>query len=160
MAEAAPERKTSVARDFRLERDTVSDQDQRVDEREGSPMHGAFIWTELLTGDVEAAKAAYAKLAGWTYKPFAMPEGGTYWVAHVEERPVAGIMSMHGLPPGAPPHWFAYLGVDDVDASCAVIRDAGGRIDKPPFDIPDVGRIAVVFDPQGACFGMMTPLKR
>jgi predicted enzyme related to lactoylglutathione lyase len=123
-------------------------------------MHGTFIWTELLTGDVEGAKAAYAKLAGWTYEPHATPDGEPYWVAFAHGRPVAGVMSLATLPPGAPPHWFAYLGVDDVDASCALIEGQGGRIGKKPWDIPEVGRIAVVFDPQGACFGLMTPMMR
>jgi predicted enzyme related to lactoylglutathione lyase len=123
-------------------------------------MHGTFIWTELLTGDVEGAKAAYAKLAGWTYEGHATPDGEPYWVALSQGRPAAGIMSLKTLPPGAPPHWFAYLTVDDVDARCALIENLGGRIGKKPFDIPEVGRIAVVFDPQGACFGLMTPLKR
>jgi predicted enzyme related to lactoylglutathione lyase len=123
-------------------------------------MHGTFIWTELLTGDVEGAKAAYAKLAGWTYESHSTPDGEPYWVAFAHGRPAAGIMSLKTLPPGAPPHWFAYMGVDDVDASCALLESLGGQISKKPFDIPEVGRIAVVFDPLGACLGLMTPLKR
>jgi hypothetical protein len=123
-------------------------------------MHGTFIWTELLTGDVEAAAALYAKLAGWTFERHATPDGAPYLVASANGRPAAGIMGLDTLPPDAPPHWFAYLGVDDVDASCAQIESLGGRIEKKPFDIPEVGRIAVVFDAQGACFGLMTPLRR
>jgi len=123
-------------------------------------MHGTFIWTELLTGDVEAAKATYAKLAGWTYEAHSTPDGEPYWVASLAGRPVAGLMSLATLPPDAPPHWFTYLGVDDVDASVALMKSLGGVIGKAPFDVPDVGRIAVVCDAQGACFGLMTPVRR
>ena len=123
-------------------------------------MHGTFIWNELLTDDVEAAKATYATLVGWTYERYDTPDGEPYWVASLGGRPIAGLMSLASLPPGATPHWFTYLGVDDVDASVALIESQGGRIGLAPFDVPDVGRIAAVFDAQGACFGLMTPVRR
>lgn len=126
--------------------------------RKGIVMHGRFIWTELLTGDVEAAKADYAALAGWTYEGAPMPHGGTYWVASRDGKPCAGIMGLDALPPGSTPLWFVYLGCDDVDAACRSIASQGGCVSKPPWDIPGVGRIAAVVDSQGACFGLMKPV--
>ena len=120
-------------------------------------MNGTFIWTELITADVEAAKTHYAELAGWTYEPHPMPQGGTYWVAKIGDRPCAGIMGLETLPPGETPHWFVYLASGDVDGSCATIASQGGRVTQKPWDVPGVGRLAVVSDVQGACFGLMKP---
>jgi uncharacterized protein len=58
---------------------------------------------------------------------------------------------------GARPLWLGYVGVDDVDATVAAIRQDGGKVLMPAFDIPDVGRIAMVADPQGASFYVMKP---
>lgn len=122
--------------------------------------HGAFIWNELLTHDVEGAKAFYAALVGWTYQATPMQDG-TYWLAHADGKPVAGIMAMpKNLPPTTPPHWFEYLEVDDVDARLAVAAQHGGKVLHAPFDIPNVGRIAIVSDAGGAPLGLMTPAPR
>jgi hypothetical protein len=122
--------------------------------------HGTFVWNELLTRDVEASKAFYASLVGWTYK--GMPtEHGTYWLAEVAGKPVAGLMSMPpDVPPHVPPHWFEYLEVDDVDERLKLAVEHGGKILRPPLDIPDVGRIGFVTDSTGAAVGLMTPLRR
>jgi predicted enzyme related to lactoylglutathione lyase len=144
----------------RLEHMLQSAQNDHRCPREVAAMHGTFIWTELLTDDVAAAQAAYAKLAGWTYARHTTPDDEPYWVASLAGQPVAGLMSLASLPPGAPPHWLTYLGVEDVDASVALMESQGGAISKAPFDVPGVGRIAVVFDVQGACLGLMTPVPR
>jgi len=87
-----------------------------------------------------------------------MPQGGTYWVASRDGKPCAGIMGLESLPPGSTPHWFVYLACVDVDATCRLMSEQGGEVTKPPWDIPNVGRIAVVNDAQGACFGLMRPV--
>lgn len=118
--------------------------------------HGVFVWSELMTNDVEAAKAFFAATVGWSFaaKP---TKTGTYWLAVVDGKPVAGIMDMTGIcQPGVPPHWLGYVDVDDVDARVATVRDHGGKVLKEPFDIEDVGRIALVADPTGAVLGLMT----
>ena len=78
------------------------------------------------------------------------------------DKMVGGILDMASLEPrpDIPPVWFAYVEVDDVDARVAKIAAAGGKVLKPPFDIPDVGRIAILADPTGATLGWMQPLKR
>jgi uncharacterized protein len=120
--------------------------------------HGSFVWNELYTRDVEAAKAFYAATIGWTYE--GMPtahENRTYWIAKAGGKPVAGIMDMRGIvPDGDPPHWLNYLEVDDVDRCVDEIERQGGRIVRQPFDIPNFGRIAIGADATGAFLGWVT----
>jgi predicted enzyme related to lactoylglutathione lyase len=119
--------------------------------------HGAFMWNELMTTDVEKAKAFYAATVGWKIEAMPMP-GGSYWIAKVGDTPVAGMMKMTPeMPAGTPPHWFSYLEVDDVDARVKAIAANGGKVMRPPFDIPEVGRIAIIADATGAVMGWMTP---
>ncbi len=119
--------------------------------------HGAFMWNELMTADVEKAKSFYAKTVGWTIEEMKMPTG-SYWIAKAGGTPVAGMMNMTGMvPPGTPPHWFSYLEVDDVDRRAKDVEANGGTVHRAPFDIPDVGRIAIVADATGAMLGLMTP---
>ncbi len=122
--------------------------------------HGSFVWNELLTRNVEAARAFYAHVVGWTFKPMPI-ENGTYWVAELNGKPVAGLMEMPPeLPPTVPPHWFEYLEVDDVDARLQLAETHGGKIMRPPFDVPDVGRLGFVEDSTGAKLGLMTPVRK
>lgn len=123
-------------------------------------MDGHFGWNELLTPDVEGAKRFYTALLGWEFVSMPMPEGEPYWVAMASGQPVAGLMAVEGAGPGTPPQWFAYIEVDDTDARCASLAAAGGTVLRPPWDIPEVGRIAVVMDPQQVAFGLMTSIKR
>lgn len=122
--------------------------------------HGQFGWNELLTRDVEAAKTFYSVLLGWAFVAMPMPEGGPYWVALANGKPVAGLMAAEGAGPGTPPQWFAYIEVDDTDACCVNVVAAGGTVLRPPWDIPEVGRIAVVMDSQQVAFGLMTSIQR
>ncbi|MGH6922119.1 MAG: VOC family protein, partial [Geminicoccaceae bacterium] len=74
------------------------------------------------------------------------------------DAPVGGIFDMNGPEfEGLPPLWFAYLAVDDVDARVAKATAAGATLLRPIFDVPGVGRIAIVEDPVGAVLGWMTP---
>ncbi len=56
-----------------------------------------------------------------------------------------------------PEHWFSYLAVDDIDARCARAHEAGGKIAREPFDVPGIGRIAIIQQPGGGMVGWMTP---
>jgi predicted enzyme related to lactoylglutathione lyase len=119
--------------------------------------HGSFAWNELMTNDVEKAKAFYRSAIGWELEEMKMANG-SYWIAKKDGTMVAGLMDMTGMtPPGVPPHWFAYIEVDDVDARAQAVVANGGTIMRPPFDIPDVGRIAIISDTTGAAVGLMTP---
>jgi predicted enzyme related to lactoylglutathione lyase len=119
--------------------------------------HGNFYWNELMTRDAERAKKFYAAAVGWTFDAMPMPNG-TYWVAKVGDKPVGGIFPMSGSDfEGAPEQWMAYLAVDDVDARLKKATAAGAKVKRQPFDVPKVGRIAIVQEPGGAVIGWMTP---
>ena len=113
---------------------------------------GYFSWNELLTTDVEGASAFYSGLLGWTTTPFS-PE---YTLFNKVDQSVAGLMKAPR--PGMPAQWVAYVSVEDVDATTAKATQLGGQIVLPPMDVPDVGRIAVLLDPQNAPFGIFKPL--
>jgi predicted enzyme related to lactoylglutathione lyase len=116
--------------------------------------HGAFSWSELTTSDPAAAAAFYGPLFGWTVKEMG-PEMGGYRVVSVGEAGVGGIMA---APPGAPPmppHWGCFVTVDNVDAVLARCAELGGKTLVPAMDIPTVGRMAVIQDPQGATLNVM-----
>lgn len=123
-----------------------------------SERHGLVWWSELMTREVGAARAYYGAVCGWQWQTLPM-EGGDYHIASVGGRMVAGCMDMAGLPgmDAAPPHWFTYLAVDDLDAALAATEERGGRVIRAPFDVPGTGRIAIVSDPSGAAVGLMTP---
>ena len=119
--------------------------------------HGTFCWNELMTRDVEKAKAFYGAAIGWTFEAMPMPDGGTYWVARMGDKPVGGIFSLSGPDfEGVPECWMSYLAVDDVDARLKKASAAGATVMKEPFDVPGVGRIAIVQEPGGACIGWMS----
>lgn len=120
--------------------------------------HGEFYWNELMTHDVEASKAFLVASVGWTFEAMPMTDMGTYWIAKQGDKPVGGLMAMvPGVPDGTPSHWLSYLAVDDVDARVERVSQAGGQICRPVFEVPGVGRIAIVADPTGAVMGWITP---
>ncbi|MFG1403575.1 VOC family protein [Xanthobacter sediminis] len=122
--------------------------------------HGKFYWNELMTDDVEKAKAFYSATLGWSFTE--MPTDGphSYYVAHLGEEPVAGLMDKTDiLPPEVPPHWFPYINVDNLDTRLKLLEENGGHVIRPPFEIPGVGRIAIVTDATGAAMGWMTAVE-
>ncbi len=116
--------------------------------------HGVFSWNELMTTDVEAAKSFYSALFGWQIRDADGPM--PYSMAKVGEQDVAGIMPMAPEAQGQPPAWGAYVTVDDVDACASKTEQLGGKVVLPAQDIPDVGRFAVISDPQGAILMIIT----
>jgi predicted enzyme related to lactoylglutathione lyase len=87
---------------------------------------------------------------------------GTYTIVSTSNADVGGIMALaaEACAAGAKPSWVAYIGVDDVDAFVKKVKAAGGSIQRPTDEIPGIGRFAVVADPHGAVFMMMTPLSK
>ena len=121
--------------------------------------HGAFHWNELRTRDTERAKAFYETIVGWTFEASATPDGRTYWVAMCGGRPVAGFFPLSSPEfDDMPESWMSFLAVDDVDARVAKAVKAGAKLVMPVFDVPDVGRIAMLREPGGAGVGWMTPV--
>ncbi len=120
--------------------------------------HGEIHWSEYVSADVAASKKFFTEVVGWTINTMPMPNGD-YNICMVGETPVAGIMGVEQIEADheTPPHWMTYISVDDVDAAAGKVAGAGGTVVREPFDIPGVGRIAIVSDPgQGVC-GIMTP---
>jgi predicted enzyme related to lactoylglutathione lyase len=119
--------------------------------------HGSFIWYELLTPDPVAAKTFYDAVVGWNIEPQPSGEMDYRMIGRADGGNAGGVMrltdEMRGH--GAKPTWLGYVAVDDVDASVASIEQAGGKALMPAFDIPDIGRIALVADPQGVPFYVM-----
>jgi len=120
--------------------------------------HGSFYWNELMTRDVEQAKRFYSSSIGWTFEAMPMPNG-TYWLAKMDDKPVAGIFPLSGREfDGVPESWMSYLAVDDVDARIEAAKAAGAKVMREPFEVPDVGRIAILKEPGGAGIGWITPV--
>jgi hypothetical protein len=124
-----------------------------------STIHGTVWWSELMTRDVPAARAWYEAVCGWHFDAMPMQEG-TYHVAMAHGKAVAGVMDLADIPgmDEVPPHWFTYLAVDDLDAALDAARESGGEVIRAPFEVPDVGRIALVRDAGGAALGLMVPV--
>ena len=118
---------------------------------------GDFIWYELMTPDAEGAKAFYDAVVGWNISEGAPEFGGYRMIGRSDGGNAGGVlpltdeMQQHG----ARPTWLGYVSVADVDQAVAAIEQAGGKGLMPAFDIPNVGRIALVADPQGAPFYVM-----
>jgi uncharacterized protein len=118
--------------------------------------HGHFLWYELMTTDMEAARAFYTKVMGWHTQDASMP-GMAYTLFTVGGASVGGLM---GLPEGArktgaEPRWLGYVGVNDVDATAERIKQLGGAVYVLPTDIPNISRFSVVADPQMATLALV-----
>lgn len=121
------------------------------------PAHGSVCWSELATRDLTAARDFYGALLGWELKQSeAVGNGMQYLEFHAGGRPYGGLFQMGAEFGAAPSHWMTYLAVDDVDAAAAKVPELGGQICVPPTDIPNVGRFAVINDPTGATFSLIT----
>jgi len=113
---------------------------------------GTPCWVDLGTDDPAKAKAFYGTLLGWATQD-GPPEAGGYVMCDIGGRPVAGIGPKMG-PPEVPSTWTTYLATQDADATAQQITSAGGQLLAEPFDVMDVGRMAVAADPGGAVFGI------
>lgn len=119
--------------------------------------HGKFYWNELMSRDVERDKKFYADTLGWSFEGMPMPDG-TYWVAKMGEQYIGGLFPLTSPQyDGVPVGWMSYIAVDDVDARVKKAQSLGATLMKPIFDVPGVGRIAVLREPGGAAIGWMTP---
>jgi predicted enzyme related to lactoylglutathione lyase len=116
---------------------------------------GVISWYSLMTKDVEASNQYYTELLGWTVEDFPMPDGQSVPLYAGPKGMFANPVPVDG--DEVPPHWIPYFTVADVDASCARVTELGGTVCVEAFDLPSVGRTAVVTDPGGAAFHLFTP---
>lgn len=109
---------------------------------------GDFIWYELLTTDADAAQRFYGDVIGWTANDSGQP-GMDYRILDAGDGMAGGMMQITDQMPGAQPVWLGYVAVPDVDAAVADWTAAGGSVQMPAMDIPNVGRMAMLADPDG-----------
>jgi uncharacterized protein len=121
-------------------------------ERDGHE-HGTFSWTDLSTPDAEASKAFYGGLFGWEFDDAPIPEGGVYVMAKLGGRSAAAMFETSERHPA----WASYVTVDDADAITERARELGANVMSEPFDVMDVGRMAILQDPPGAVFCVWQP---
>ena len=120
---------------------------------------GRFVWYELITTDMAGAKAFYTNVVGWGAQD-ASTSDLAYTLFISEGTPVGGLMDLpeEARKMGATPRWMGYVSVNDVDATADRIKRLGGAVYVPPTD-SNIGRIAVVADPQTATLGLVKGLK-
>jgi predicted enzyme related to lactoylglutathione lyase len=120
---------------------------------------GRFIWYECLTKDPEQAIAFYKDVVGWGTTVWEGGEDPYHMLTKGEGVPVAGVMQLpeEAQAQGAPSHWLAYIGVEDVEATIAKAEELGGTKLFGPLTIPGVGVMAVLQDPQSAFFAVYAP---
>jgi predicted enzyme related to lactoylglutathione lyase len=115
---------------------------------------GTLCWNELATTDVNGSEKFYKALFGWTAKKGTAPPG-EYTEFHNKGEAVGGMLRIQPEWGSVPPHWLPYFAVVDCDASADRASENGAAMHVPPTDIPQVGRFAVVRDPQGAAFAII-----
>jgi uncharacterized protein len=118
-----------------------------------SATQGKFVWYDLMTSDSKAAEIFYTRVIGWDAKDSGMSDR-SYTILSKGPVMIGGLMPIpeEARAMGVPPRWSGYIAVDDVDATAARVKTAGGAIHRAPEDIPGVGRFAVAADPHGAVF--------
>jgi predicted enzyme related to lactoylglutathione lyase len=114
---------------------------------------GTFSWAELVTSDAGAAKAFYTGVFGWDYRDNPIPDGSVYSTALCDGKDVAALYTSSDQPP----HWNCYVTVESADASASRTAQLGASVAAEPFDVLDVGRMAVIIDPVGAALCLWEP---
>jgi uncharacterized protein len=120
---------------------------------------GTFSWVDLGTTDPDAAKAFYAGLFGWEPDDMPAGEGMTYTMCRLQGKNVCALSAQRQeeREQGIPPHWNSYITAQELDQRAGRVSELNGQVLMPPFDVLDVGRMAVVADPTGAIFAMWEP---
>ena len=115
--------------------------------------HGRFVWYELMTTDVEAAKSFYGKVVGWDTRETSM-SSSRYTLFTVGQVSIGGLINLpqDAKKLGAAPQWVGYVSVDNVDTAVNRVKELGGTIYAPPTHVADLSRFSVVADPQMATF--------
>jgi predicted enzyme related to lactoylglutathione lyase len=110
---------------------------------------GMFSWIELATNDAAASKAFYTSLFGWDAKDMPIPDG-VYTILQKNGHDLGALYQTKEIPP----NWATYITVENADDAAKKATDLGATIVAPPFDVMDIGRMALVADPQGATFAL------
>ncbi|HEV8232881.1 MAG TPA: VOC family protein [Thermoanaerobaculia bacterium] len=116
----------------------------------------SFCWNELYTTDPKKAGDFYSNLFGWSRELMPMPPPtGEYTIFKKGDAQAAGMLKIPKEMGAMPPHWLIYFAVDDSDKTVEKAKRMGGTVTVPPMDIPNIGRFAILNDPQGADFAVI-----
>ena len=120
---------------------------------------GRFCWVDLGTSDTADAKRFYTGLFGWTVEDRPIGNGAYYTMLFSHGRSVAALYQQdtQQQATGVPPHWLSYISVESADRTAEQVRGLGGTVLDDPFDVLDVGRMAVIQDPTGAVVALWEP---
>lgn len=118
-------------------------------------MNNAFVHVELHTTDLPRARDFYSRLFDWKLQDVPMPGGGTYTMIDVGNGTGGGMMVNQA--PGTPPHWLAYVGVEDVRAATKKAKDLGAKVAVDVMEVAEYGTMSVIVDPTGATLAMWQP---
>ena len=121
----------------------------------GSNIAGKFVFSELVSPNIERSEAFYGALFGWTFRPIPV-EGGRYAEAMSGTAGVASLVE-RPLPPGSAhrPDWLPFVSSPDPDRTASLASDNGGKVLYAPRDLPGLGRLAVLADPYGGVFAVL-----
>jgi uncharacterized protein len=123
------------------------------------PTVGEFCWNELATANVQAAKTFYGKVFGWEFSDHEMGDT-TYTMVKLKDKNFAGIWSIpKDKEKEIPPHWMAYILVENLDQAVEKARKYGAKIIKPATKAGDFGHFAILQDPTGAHIALWEPLQ-
>lgn len=121
---------------------------------------GEFCWNELATSNVQAAKDFYGKVFGWKFSDHDMGDSSYTMIKH-NDQDFGGIWAIpKDKSKEIPPHWMAYVLVENLDESVEKVKKNGGTIKKPASDAGEFGRFAIITDPTGAHIALWQSLRR
>jgi len=117
---------------------------------------GTFCWVELGTSNGEEAKKFYTDLFDWGFTDNPVGPSEVYTILKLNDKDVGALYQLNSemKAQGIPPHWLSYVSVTSADETAQKIKDAGGTLMKEPFDVFNLGRMAVAKDPTGAVFAL------
>lgn len=119
-----------------------------------TPLIGKIIWNDLITEDLDAARAFYGALFGWTFEDAGRRDGRRYLIASVNGVYVGGILEVSERSDGKPlSRWLPYASVEDVDVAARRTTSLGGQVAVAPMNV-GMGRVAAIIDPEGAVMGL------
>ena len=118
---------------------------------------GTFCWADLGTPDAAAATRFYTALFGWTSEDRPMGPDASYTMLKLGDRAVAALYRQDAGHPGTAAHWLSYVSVASAGDAARTARELGGTVLMEPFDVLDVGRMALVQDPTGAVLALWEP---
>lgn len=112
---------------------------------------GSIVWTEQMSRDLDAAKAFFAAVFGYTYTDMSA-EGFRYVTFEIDGEMVGGLGEISADMGDVPPNWLTYFGVEDADSAVEYVSSHGGQVARPPWDT-EYGRITILQGPAGETFG-------